>query len=49
LRAIVNFYVMGVGIYDEKPHEVRLTSYGESVMRSKNGKLDPSVGHTARG
>jgi phage gp16-like protein len=37
----VNFYVMGVGIYDEKPHEVRLTSYGESVMRSKNGQVGP--------
>src|SRR5712692_3790459 len=24
LRAVVNFYVMGVGIYDEKAHEVRL-------------------------
>src|ERR1700720_4852328 len=29
LRAVVNFYVMGVGIYDEKAHEVRLKSYGE--------------------
>src|ERR1700733_382922 len=29
LRAVVNFYVMGVGIYDENAHEVRLTSYGE--------------------
>jgi formate hydrogenlyase transcriptional activator len=29
LRAVVNFYVMGVGIYDEGAHEVRLTSYGE--------------------
>jgi formate hydrogenlyase transcriptional activator len=29
LRAVVNFYVMGVGIYDEKTHEIRLTSYGE--------------------
>src|SRR5258706_718815 len=27
LRAVVNFYVMGVGIYDEDAHEVRLTSY----------------------
>jgi hypothetical protein len=26
LRAVVNFYVMGVGIYDEKAHEIRLTS-----------------------
>ena len=29
LRAVVNFYVMGVGIYDEKAHEVHLKSYGE--------------------
>jgi formate hydrogenlyase transcriptional activator len=29
LRAVVNFYVMGVGIYDEIAHEVSLTSYGE--------------------
>ena len=29
LRAVVSFYVRGVGIYDEKAHEVRLTSYGE--------------------
>src|SRR6267142_7224152 len=29
LRSVVNFYVMGVCIYDEKAHEVRLTSYGE--------------------
>src|SRR5712672_2655250 len=29
LRAVVNFYVMGVGIYDENEHQIRLTSYGE--------------------
>src|ERR1700686_1629652 len=29
LRAVVKFHVMGVGIYDEKAHEVHLTSYGE--------------------
>jgi PAS domain S-box-containing protein len=29
LRAVVNFYVVGLGIYDEKTHEIRLTSYGE--------------------
>src|SRR5258705_8973909 len=29
LRGVVNFYVMGVGIYDESAHEIRLTSYGE--------------------
>src|SRR5712675_2047894 len=29
LGAVVNFYVMGVGIYDEKAHEMNTTSYGE--------------------
>ena len=29
LRVVVNFYVMGVGIYDEKAHEMHTTSYGE--------------------
>src|ERR1700680_1645983 len=29
LRAVVEFYIMGIGIYDEKAHEVHLTSYGE--------------------
>src|SRR6266436_1963752 len=29
LRAVVSFYVMGVGIYDENAHEMRTTSYGE--------------------
>jgi hypothetical protein len=29
LRAVVSFYVMGVGIYDEKTHEMHTTSYGE--------------------
>src|SRR6266436_5271213 len=29
LRAVVNFFVMGVGIYDENAHEMRTTSYGE--------------------
>jgi GAF domain-containing protein len=26
---VVNVYVMGVDIYEEKAHEIRLTSYGE--------------------
>jgi len=30
LRAVVSFYVMSVGFYDENTHEVRLTSYGEA-------------------
>src|SRR3979411_2643614 len=29
MRAVVNFYVMGVGVYDQKAHEVYLRSYGE--------------------
>ena len=29
LRAVVNFYVMGVGVYDENAHQIHLTSYGE--------------------
>ncbi len=29
LRAVVNFYVIGVGIYDENAHDVFLGSYGE--------------------
>jgi len=29
LRAVVKFYVMGVGIYDAGAHQIRLTSYGE--------------------
>src|ERR1700683_4018283 len=29
LGAVVNFYVLGVGIYDEKAHEMNTTSYGE--------------------
>src|SRR5258707_7722221 len=29
LRAVVNFYVMGVGIYDENADEMNTTSYGE--------------------
>src|SRR5216684_9182709 len=29
LRAVVKFYVMGVGIYDENARQIHLTSYGE--------------------
>ncbi len=41
LRAVVNFYVMGVGIFDEKAHEVRLTSYGEPGVPLQVPKLAP--------
>src|SRR5258707_7332523 len=41
LRAVVSFYVMGVGIYDEKAHEVRLTSYGEPGVPLQVPKLAP--------
>src|SRR6202795_4190692 len=29
VRAVVNFYGMGVGIHDENAHQIHLTSYGE--------------------
>src|SRR5438132_1316192 len=32
LRAVVNFYVMGVGIYDQKAHAMRTKSYGEPAV-----------------
>ena len=41
LRAVVNFYVMSVGIYDEHAHEVRLTSYGEPGDPLQVPKLAP--------
>ena len=41
LRAVVSFYVMGVGIYAEKAHEVRLTSYGEPGVPLQVPKLAP--------
>jgi formate hydrogenlyase transcriptional activator len=41
LRAVVNFYVMGVGIYDESAHEIRLTSYGEPGDPLQVPKLAP--------
>src|SRR6202162_4499311 len=41
LRAVVNFYVMGIGIYDENAHEVRLTSYGEPGDPLQVPKLVP--------
>jgi formate hydrogenlyase transcriptional activator len=41
LRAVVNFYVMGVGIYDENAHEVRLTSYGEPGVPLQVPKFAP--------
>jgi PAS domain S-box-containing protein len=41
LHAVVNFYVMGVCIYDEKAHEVRLKSYGEPGVPLQVPKLAP--------
>src|ERR1700726_4939908 len=41
LRAVVNFYVLGVGIYDEKAHEIRLTSYGEPGVPLQVPELAP--------
>src|ERR1700688_393135 len=41
LRAVVKFYVMGVGIYDEHAHEVHLKSYGEPGDPLQVPKLTP--------
>src|ERR1700738_2675448 len=41
LRAVVNFYVMGVGIYDEKTHEMHTTSYGEPGVPLQAPKFAP--------
>ena len=41
LRAVVNFYVMGVGIYDEKAHEMVTTSYGEPGVPLQAPKFAP--------
>ncbi len=41
LRAVVDFYVMGIGIYDENAHEVTLTSYGEPGDPLQVPKLAP--------
>src|SRR5436309_581557 len=41
LRAVVNFYVMGVDIYDEKVHEMNTTSYGEPGVPLQAPKFAP--------
>jgi formate hydrogenlyase transcriptional activator len=41
LRAVVNFYVMGVGIYDEKAHEMDTKSYGEPGVPLEAPKFAP--------
>jgi formate hydrogenlyase transcriptional activator len=41
LRAVMNFSYLGVAIYDEKAHEVRLTSYSESGAPHQVPKLAP--------
>ena len=41
LRAVVSFYVMGVGVYDEKAHEMRTTSYGEPGVPLQAPKFAP--------
>src|SRR5438132_13719474 len=41
LRAVVNFYVMGVGIYDENAHEINTTSYGEPGVPLQAPRLAP--------
>src|SRR5437660_10053634 len=41
LRAVVNFYVMGVGIYDEKTHEMPTKAYGEPDVPLQAPKFEP--------
>ena len=41
LRAVVSFYVMGVGIYDEKTHEMPTKSYGEPGTPLQAPKFAP--------
>ena len=41
LRAVVNFHVMGVGIYDEKAHEMDIKSYGEPGLPLQAPKFAP--------
>src|SRR5260370_23662170 len=41
LGAVVNFYVMGVGIYDEKAHEMNTTSYGAPGVPLQAPKFAP--------
>jgi PAS domain S-box-containing protein len=41
LRGVVNFYVMGVGIYDEKTHEMDTKSYGEPGIPLQAPKFAP--------
>jgi formate hydrogenlyase transcriptional activator len=41
LGAVVNFYVMGVGIYDEKAHEMNTTSYGEPGVPLRAPRFAP--------
>jgi formate hydrogenlyase transcriptional activator len=41
LRSVVSFYVMGVGIYDEKMHEMPTKSYGEPGTPLQAPKFAP--------
>src|SRR3977135_4365234 len=41
LHAVVNFYVMGVGIYDEKTHEMNTMSYGEPGLPLQAPRFAP--------
>ena len=41
LRSVVNFYVMGVGIYDEKTHEMETTSYGDPGLPLQAPRFAP--------
>src|SRR5712664_5005728 len=46
LRAVVTFYVMGVGIYDENAHQIHLTSYGEPGVPLQVPQFTPEETYT---
>src|SRR6476620_8588958 len=46
LRAVVNFYVMGVGIYNENAHAIHLTSYGEPGVPLQVPQFTPDESFT---
>ena len=41
LRAVVSFYVMGIGIYDEKAHKMCTTAYGEPGVPLQSPEFAP--------
>ncbi len=46
LRAVVNFYVMGVDVYDENAHQIHLTSYVEPGVPLQVPQFTPEETYT---